>query len=466
MTATTDVDPAETSWAAEELHALADVLAGVDAADLPVALLDQLDALERIKSAAAAAQVVITAAFADTVEAADEAADDAPTNSRPDRRRRPPRAMSIGAEVALAVRTSPYQGEQRVLLARRLRDDLPGIHQALARGDLSEDKAHAVARQVAHLDPTQRARVDTDLTTTLGATSGGFAALGEEKLRQAVRRSCLRIAADAETRRHRKARADRHVTTRQLDDGTGRITATVAIEHLATVRTALDTAAATARAAGDPRTAGQVRADTLVHRLTGHDPVEPVPVRVNLVITAESLLTDENSRQEPGQVPGIGWLPAALCTDLVRTASAAAKATLRRLFVHPHDRALVAMESASRTFPTALAELINLRDGGLCRTPGCNARIRHHDHITRHADDGPTSAHNGQGLCERCNYVKETPGWTSWTTGTVPHEVHEVHGVTEHLRILRSTAPPLPRRPEDHYTPAELHVARALTLVA
>ena len=469
MTATTDVDPAETSWSAEELHALADVLAGVDADDLPVALLDQLDALERIKSAAAAAQVVITAAFADTVEAADEAADDAPTNSRPDRRRRPPRAMSIGAEVALAVRTSPYQGEQRVLLARRLRDDLPGIHQALARGDLSEDKAHAVARQVAHLDPTQRARVDTDLTTTMGATPGGFAALGEEKLRQAVRRSCLRIAADAETRRHRKARADRHVTTRQLDDGTGRITATVAIEHLATVRTALDTAAATARTAGDPRTAGQVRADTLVHRLTGHDPAHPVPVRVNLVITAESLLTDENSRQEPGQVPGIGWLPAALCTDLVRTASAAAKATLRRLFVQPHDRALIAMESTSRTFPTALAELIDLRDAGLCRTPGCNGRIRHHDHITRHADDGPTSAHNGQGLCERCNYVKETPGWTSWTAGTGPHEVHEVHGVTEHLRILRSTAPPLPGRldrPEDHYTPAELHVARALTLVA
>jgi hypothetical protein len=398
MTATTDAHP-ETSWSAEELHALADVLAGLDTADLPVALLDQLDALERIKSAAAAAQVAITAAFADTVEASDETPTDA--------RRRPPRAMSIGAEVALAVRTSPYQGEQRVLLSRRLRDDLPGIFDALARGDLSEDKAHAIARQVAHLDPAQRTRVDTDLTHV----PGGLSVLGEEKLRQAVRRSCLRIAADAETRRHHRARADRHVTTRQLDDGTGQITAIVAIEHLAAVRTTLDDAASSARAAGDPRTAAQVRADTLIHRVTGHDPVDPVPVRVNLVISAESLLGDENSNHEPGQAPGIGWLPAALCTDLVRTASAAAKATLRRLFVQPHTRALIAVESASRTFPTALAELIDLRDGGLCRTPGCNGRIRHHDHVTRHADGGPTSAHNGQGLCERCNYVKETPGW-------------------------------------------------------
>lgn len=29
-----------------------------------------------------------------------------------------------------------------------------------------------------------------------------------------------------------------------------------------------------------------------------------------------------------------------------------------------------------------------LRDCGLCRTPGCNARIRHHDHVTRAADKG------------------------------------------------------------------------------
>jgi hypothetical protein len=365
--------------------------------------------------------------------------------------------MSIGAEVALAVRTSPYQGEQRVLLSRRLRDDLPGVRQALGRGEISEDRAFAVAREVAHLEPHQRILVDADL----GAAPGGLAGIGDEKLRQSVRRSCLTVAADAENRRHRRARADRHVTTRQLDDGTGRVTAIVSVEHLAAVRSVLDDAAAAARAAGDERTGEQVRSDTLVHRITGHDPVEPLPVRVNLVIAAESLIEGV----EPGQVPGIGWLPAGLCTDLVRGASAAAKATLRRLFVRPDDRALVAMESCSRTFPTGLAELIQLRDGGLCRTPGCNAPIRHYDHVVRASDGGPTSADNGQGLCERCNYVKETWGWSSWvaTPGTGPHEVH---GATEHLRILRSTAPPLPGRPGPRYSPAELRLAHALTLAS
>jgi hypothetical protein len=450
MTTTTDSHTSESAWSADELHGLADVLAVISADAIPVLLLDQLDALERIKCAAAAAQVALAAAFSDAFEAAEGAPADG--------RRRRSRATSIGAEVALATRTSPHQGEQRVLLSRRLRDDLPCVHLALGRGDISERQAFAIAREVAHLDPAQRARVDADLAGNPEQLAG----LGDEKLRMAVRRSCLTIASDAEERRHRRARADRHVTTRLLDDGTGRITAIVAAEHLAAVRAVLDKEAAAARAAGDERTGGQVRADPVVQRITGRDPVEPVPVRVNLVISAESLLA---AGDDPAHVPGIGWLPAGLCTQLVRDASAAATVTLRRLFVRPADRSLVAMESHSRTFPPALAELLDLRDGGRCRTPGCNAVIRHHDHVVRESDGGPTSAHNGQGLCERCNYVKETPGWTSWVASPDPG-AHEVHGVTEHLRILRSTAPPLPDGRSTDYSPAELRLAQALTLAA
>ncbi|GHE19049.1 HNH endonuclease [Nocardioides flavus (ex Wang et al. 2016)] len=450
MIQTPDTPPPAPTWSAEELHALADEIATLDAAGLSSVLLDQLEALERVKCAAAAAQVRVTAAFADAAEVVE----DDPTEGR----RRARRTLSIGAEVALAARTSPYQGEQRVLLSRRLRDDLPGVHAALGRGDIREDQAYAVAREVAHLEPAQRATVDADLTGDPAALAG----VGDEKLRRAVRRACLTVAADAETRRHLRARADRHVTTRQLDDGTGRITAVVAVEHLAAVRTVLDQAAATARAAGDERTGGQVRSDALVHRITGHDPVVPVPVRVNLVVSAESLLGTDD---QPAQVAGIGWLPAGLCTRLVREASSTAKATLRRLFVRPREGDLVALESRSRVFPPALAELIDLRDGGLCRTPGCNTAIRHHDHVVRESDGGPTSARNGQGLCERCNYAKEAPGWTSWvaTPDTGPHEVH---GVTEHLRLHRSTAPPPPGcRPPD-LSPAELRLAQELTLAA
>jgi len=443
-------------WSAVELHGLADLLAGVEPAGSGTDLLDQLDAMERLKSAAAATQARITTSFADTAEAQAE--------EPPDGRRVPPRAMSIGAEVALAVRTSPYAGEQRVLLSRRLCEDLPETLAALARGELSEDRAFAIAREVAHLTPEQRGRVDTDLAGAAGR-AGGLAALGEERLRRAVRRSCLTHAADAEERRHRRARADRHVTTRALDDGTGRMTAVLPLEQLALVRTALDQQAASARAAGDERTGGQVRADTLVARLTGQDPATPVPTRVDLVIGTESLLGEG---VEPGYLQGIGFLPAGLCTDLVRRASTAAKATLRRLFVSPGDRALVGMESTSRVFDGLLAEFLDLRDGGTCRTPGCNGVVRHRDHVTSAADDGPTAADNGQGLCERCNYVKESPGWVAWVADRPPGALHEVHGVTEHLRIVRSTSPPMPGGPAGarDYSPAELALANHLTLAS
>ena len=365
--------------------------------------------------------------------------------------------MTVGAEVALATSASPHAGEQRVLLSRRLRDHLPLTLAALGRGELTEERAFTIAREVAHLTPDQRGRVDADLAPRV-------AGLGDVRLRQAVRRSCLTLAAQAETRRHARARANRRVTSRRLDDGTGQLVATLPLEVLAAVRTALDRAAATARADGDERTPGQVRADTLAARITGDQTVtDAVAVRVNLVIGVESLLGEGT---EPGLVQGEGYLPAALCTRWVRSASNEAKATLRRLFASPDDRALIAMESSSRRFDGLLGEFLDLRDGGTCRTPGCNAAIRHHDHVTRAADDGRTAASNGQGLCERCNYLKEAPGWAAWAADPGDTHLHEVHGVTEHLRITRSTSPPLPGGPAGSvgYSPYELRLASSFTL--
>ena len=204
-------------WQAADLHALADLLADLTPAALGPDLLDQLEALERITSAVAAAKVVVTTTFSTLAEAADTEDDvEAPVSGR----RTPPRAMSIGAEVALATLASPHAGERRVLLSRRLRDHLPLTLAALARGELTEDRAFTVAREVAHLTGEQRSRVDADLAPRL-------AGLGDVRLRQAVRRSCLTIAAEAEARRHARARADRRVTSRRLDDGTGQLIATL-----------------------------------------------------------------------------------------------------------------------------------------------------------------------------------------------------------------------------------------------
>ncbi|RNI24209.1 HNH endonuclease, partial [Flexivirga caeni] len=58
--------------------------------------------------------------------------------------------------------------------------------------------------------------------------------------------------------------------------------------------------------------------------------------------------------------------------------------------------------------------------------------IRHIDHIRPHATGGATTERDGQGLCERCNYVKEHPdytvtghaGQTTTTTGSLVATSH------------------------------------------
>lgn len=111
----------------------------------------------------------------------------------------------------------------------------------------------------------------------------------------------------------------------------------------------------------------------------------------------------------------------------------------RRIFTSATTGEVLAMDSRSRTFPKALAELVRLRDR-TCRGPYCNAPITHIDHIKRHAQNGPTTLTNAQGLCARCNLAKEaltvTP--TTTTTNTTPHTTT---WTTPNGRTYTSTTP-------------------------
>jgi hypothetical protein len=184
-------------------------------------------------------------------------------------------------------------------------------------------------------------------------------------------------------------------------------------------------------------------ADELVERVTGRPAEQAESVAVNLVMSDETLLGGDNS---PAHIEGYGPIPAAVARGLVDAAvtDERAKATLRRLYRHPRTGSLVAMESRSRCFPRGLAHFIGLRDQ-TCRTPYCDAPIRHRDHARPRNRDGPTSAENGLGACEYCNYVKEAPGWT--VTAGDQNGTHTAQFVTPTGAQYLSTAPPLPGPP-------------------
>lgn len=116
---------------------------------------------------------------------------------------------------------------------------------------------------------------------------------------------------------------------------------------------------------------------------------------------------------------------------------------LRRLYTAPGTGELVAMDSRARLFPPGLRRFLQARDD-LCRTPYCDAPIRHYDHVLAYHNNGPTSGANGQGLCEACNHTKEAPGWKA---RTVPGPRHTVRITTPTGHAYQSTAPPPPGTP-------------------
>ena len=199
-----------------------------------------------------------------------------------------------------------------------------------------------------------------------------------------------------------------------------------------------------------------------------NDPAEPTgcdaygaPLRpsgtidLQLVMTDRALLDDDD---EPAQINGYGPIPAALARHLLGatgTAAGGAEVFLRRLFTNPDTGQLVAMDSRARHFPDGARRFLITRDQ-ICRTPWCDAPIRHIDHITPAGRGGPTTIGNGQGLCANCNYTKQSPNWTARTDN---HATITVTTPTGHTAA--SPPPELPRSGPWRRTPDDCRVGLA-----
>ncbi|WP_211882156.1 HNH endonuclease, partial [Pseudarthrobacter albicanus] len=116
---------------------------------------------------------------------------------------------------------------------------------------------------------------------------------------------------------------------------------------------------------------------------------------------------------------------------------------LRRLYTAPGTGDLLALDSRARLFPAGLHRFLTARDD-TCRTPYCDAPIRHLDHIVPWHDGGTTSHANGSSLCEACNHTKEIPGWAAQPR---PGPRHTLELTTPTGHTYSSTAPPLPGTP-------------------
>ncbi|WP_242424940.1 HNH endonuclease signature motif containing protein, partial [Frankia sp. EI5c] len=163
---------------------------------------------------------------------------------------------------------------------------------------------------------------------------------------------------------------------------------------------------------------------------------KPFSCEVQVVVPVGVLL---GLSSEPGEIPGVGPIPAAIAREMAERPGS----TWRRLLTDPQGHLL---EVGDRRFPTpAQARHVQARDR-TCRMPGCARRARRCDldHTVPHSQGGKTVIANLGPLCRRHHRLRHSgpwrisqprPGVFRWVT-TLGHEVT----VTPHTYL----DPPLP----------------------
>ncbi|WP_319436660.1 HNH endonuclease [Mycobacterium sp. RTGN5] len=410
----------------------------IDPAAEESALVERIAELEWVKSAAAAGQARVAAAL-DAKRRSAEAAAGVPVARR---------GRGLAAEVALARRDSPARGGRHLGFAKALVYEMPHTLAALEAGVLSEWRATLVVRESACLDVEDRRRLDAELCSDVGTLAG----VGDAALAANAKAIAYRLDPHAVVERAAKAEDERTVTIRPAPDTMTYVTALLPVKQGVSVYAALKREA---DVCCDGRSRGQIMADTLVERVTGRPAEEAVPVAVNVVISDQALLGAEHGA---AVIAGYGSVPSAVAQKMIMDAvtDSRSRATLRRLYASPVSGALVALESRSRLFPKGLADFVELRDQR-CRTPYCGARVRHRDHATPHRRGGATSSVNGLGLCEACNYAKESLGWKV-TAEVAENGTHTAEFITPTGTHYHSTAPPMPGTPKIPMTAAEIYL--------
>ncbi len=448
-------------------------VASLTVGDDRAGLIDQLRQLEELKCAIVGAQARIAVAF-DVAERRAQADAGVPRSEQ---------GQGVAAQIALARGESPSRGSRLLGLARALVTEMPHTLAALETGQLNEWRATVLVRETACLAAADRCAVDEELA----ADSGTFVGAGDRMITAAARTAAYRRDPESVARRVSRAVTERCVSLRPAPDTMTYLTALLPVAQGVGVYAALTRHADSQRSQGDTRTRGQLMADELVERTTG-SPAGVCGVELQLVMTDRALLRGDS---EPAHLTGYGIVPADWarsmldpdqdCTPGQDSVSGPVsgsgqntdpgqdrdrqhllrpdgfldadpslepvlppdrgqdlKVWLRKLYTAPGTGDLLAAESRSRLFTAGQRRFIQARDRS-CRTPYCDAPIRHYDHVVPWQNAGLTSLQNGAGLCEACNHTKEIRGWRAGTRAGPTHTM-DLRTPTGHT--YTSTAPP------------------------
>lgn len=373
-----------------EIHRWREILSDLPPARTENEAIDRITALEELTSVSAAAQARETLTF--DMHRRNREAEEGMSIRRQGR--------GLGAEIGLARKVSRARGSKLLGFARSLLLDLPHTYASLKTGDISEEKARVVAKETAWLPRDKQHQVDERM-------AGRLAEVGVGRLGNEVRALAQQLDQKAAVEHLDRCMEERAVTVRPAPGNMAYLTALLPLSQAVAAYTNLSRSAQSVVGVGqsERRTQGQVMSDLLVERITGQGSAEAIPTEVHVVMHESSLF---DADETPAWFPGFGPIPAKTARDFI--AENEAPVFIRRMYTRPSDGQLVRMDSKRREFSGLLRRMVVIRDD-VCRSPWCDAQIKHADHSQAFAAGGETAWDNASGLCAACNFLKELPGW-------------------------------------------------------
>ena len=330
-------------------------------------------------------------------------------------------------EVALATGLPKGAVAARLDLARNEEGRSGPLLASLADGEVTLDRAVRIHEATSGLDPeVARAVAARVLLRNPDGSVRSHRSFTRELRRQVVVHTPDPAEARAEALRRRCAYG-------WLEpDGTGRLTVVGDAARVTAALDRVDRLARSLRGDGDARTLEHLRSDValdlILHgwaepaKVSGSaQPTflgQPPPARVTLVVALTTLLGVD---QQPGEIPGHGFVPATVARNI----ALASGSVWRRLVTDPADGTCLEL-STNRYRPTAaMAEQVAALDG-TCQAPGCTipAERCDLDHETPWPA-GPTHVRNLKRRHRRHHNHKTRGSWkahpeaggrTRWTT--------------------------------------------------
>jgi hypothetical protein len=267
---------------------------------------------------------------------------------------------------------------------------------ALRRGLIEEYKAQLIADAVDPLTAEQAAEVEQLVLKRAASQTPG-------QLRTALTKAVMAVDPEgAEARRQHRVR-ERRVESQPTDHGQAVLSIFDSADRIAAMRGLITAMAHDIKnAGGETRTLSQIEADVARELILGSD-CERRTVEVHLTLPAATAIGLVN---QPGEIDGLGAIPAQAARELMAEAS-----RWRWIRTDPQTGQLRDLSYARYRPPKILKEFVRARDR-TCTFQGCTrpAGRCDVDHIVPWPD-GKTCDANCACLCRHHHRAKHDGGW-------------------------------------------------------